>query len=156
MPEWAPTFYGMSDRLQNICYYNNNEYQFSKPYSEKTAEIIDEEVRALIGSQYERAKKVLLENKEGHAKLAQILFDREVIFAEDLENIFGKRQWTSRTDEILAENENDTETTEEGGAATSHKKENEEIIRQKIVQAVLEKAEKQGKKAEDDKTEEKK
>lgn len=148
--------YGMSDRLQNICYYNNNEYQFSKPYSEKTAEIIDEEVRALIGSQYERAKKVLLENKEGHAKLAQILFDREVIFAEDLENIFGKRQWTSRTDEILAENENDTETTEEGGATTSHKKENEEIIRQKIVQAVLEKAEKQGKKAEDDKTEEKK
>jgi len=139
--------YGMSDRLPNICYYNNNEYQFSKPYSEKTAEIIDEETRALIAEQYERAKKVLLEHKEGHAQLAQVLFEREVIFAEDLEQIFGKRPWTSRTDEILAENES-AQDAQEDDSATSHKKENEEIIRQKIVQAVLEKAEKQEKKTE--------
>ena len=135
---------GMGDKLPNLCYYDNQEYQFSKPYSDKTAETIDEEVRALIASEYERAKKVLLEHKEGHAQLAQKLIDKEVIFAEDLEEIFGKRPWTSRTDEILAANADDKENDE--GAqlsdATDHKKENEEIIRQKIVQAVLEKAEK--------------
>ena len=134
---------GMGDKLPNLCYYDNQEYQFSKPYSDKTAETIDEEVRTLIAGQYERAKQVLLEHKEGHAKLAQLLIDREVIFAEDLEEIFGKRQWASRTEEIMAANEN-AEKEEEGNpaASTDHKKENEEFIRQKIVQAVLEKAEK--------------
>ena len=135
---------GMGDKLPNLCYYDNQEYQFSKPYSDKTAETIDEEVRALIASEYERAKKVLLEHKEGHAQLAQKLIDKEVIFAEDLEEIFGKRPWTSRTDEILAANAEDKENDEgaQPSDATDHKKENEEIIRQKIVQAVLEKAEK--------------
>ena len=135
---------GMGDKLPNLCYYDNQEYQFSKPYSDKTAETIDEEVRTLIASEYERAKKVLLEHKEGHAQLAQKLIDKEVIFAEDLEEIFGKRPWTSRTDEILAANAEDKENDEgaQPSDATDHKKENEEIIRQKIVQAVLEKAEK--------------
>ena len=134
---------GMGDKLPNLCYYDNQEYQFSKPYSDKTAETIDEEVRNLIASEYERAKKVLLEHKEGHAQLAQKLIDKEVIFAEDLEEIFGARPWTSRTDEILAANAEDKQGEEEQPSdATDHKKENEEIIRQKIVQAVLEKAEK--------------
>ncbi len=134
---------GMGDKLPNLCYYDNQEYQFNKPYSDKTAETIDEEVRNLISGEYERAKKVLLEHKDGHAQLAQRLIEKEVIFAEDLEEIFGKRPWTSRTDEILAANaEEDQAEKEQSNNATDHKKENEEIIRQKIVQAVIEKAEK--------------
>ena len=134
---------GMGDKLPNLCYYDNQEYQFSKPYSDKTAETIDEEVRTLIAGEYERAKKVLLEHKEGHAQLAQKLIDKEVIFAEDLEEIFGKRPWTSRTDEILAANADEEKKEEEQpNNSTDHKKENEEFIRQKIVQAVIEKAEK--------------
>ena len=132
---------GMGDKLPNLCYYDNQEYQFNKPYSDKTAETIDEEVRGLIAGEYERAKKVLLEHKEGHAQLAQRLIEKEVIFAEDLEEIFGKRPWTSRTDEILAADD-DKKEEEQGDNATDHKKENEEFIRQKIVQAVIEKAEK--------------
>ena len=134
---------GMGDKLPNLCYYDNQEYQFNKPYSDKTAETIDEEVRTLIAGEYERAKKVLLEHKDGHAQLAQRLIEKEVIFAEDLEEIFGKRPWTSRTDEILATNAEEEKKEEEQAAnSTDHKKENEEFIRQKIVQAVIEKAEK--------------
>ena len=134
---------GMGEKLPNLCYYDNQEYQFSKPYSDKTAETIDEEVRNLIAGQYERAKRVLLEHKEGHAQLAQKLIDKEVIFAEDLEEIFGKRPWTSRTDEILAANPEDKDADNNGSSdAADHKKENEEFIRQKIVQAVIAKAEK--------------
>ena len=132
---------GMGDKLPNLCYYDNQEYQFNKPYSDKTAETIDEEVRNLISGEYERAKKVLLEHKEGHAQLAQRLIEKEVIFAEDLEEIFGKRPWTSRTDEILAANAEEGQAEDEqSNNAIDHKKENEEIIRQKIVQAVIEKA----------------
>ncbi len=134
---------GMGEKLPNLCYYDNQEYQFNKPYSDKTAETIDEEVRALIAGEYERAKKVLLKHKDGHAQLAQRLIEKEVIFAEDLEEIFGKRPWTSRTDEILATNAEEEKKEEEQAAnSTDHKKENEEFIRQKIVQAVIEKAEK--------------
>ncbi|MGM9689486.1 MAG: ATP-dependent zinc metalloprotease FtsH [Bacteroidaceae bacterium] len=132
---------GMGDKLPNLCYYDNQEYQFNKPYSDKTAETIDEEVRNLISGEYERAKKVLLEHKDGHAQLAQRLIEKEVIFAEDLEEIFGKRPWTSRTDEILAANAEEGQAEDEqSNNAIDHKKENEEIIRQKIVQAVIEKA----------------
>ncbi len=147
---------GMGKKLPNLCYYDNQEYQFNKPYSEKTAETIDEEVRALIATEYERAKRVLTEHKDGHAQLAQLLIDREVIFAEDLENIFGKRPWTSRTEEIMAENSEDANAEEDNQPAnsTDHKKENEEIIRQKIVQAVIEKAEKAKKAEEPQKAEE--
>ena len=134
---------GMGNKLPNLCFYNNQEYQFSKPYSEKTAETIDEEVRDLIAGEYARAKKVLTEHREGHEKLTQLLIDREVIFAEDLEEIFGPRPWVSRTDEILASNKEENEkSADKNPNNTDHEKENEEFIRQKIVQAVVEKAEK--------------
>ncbi len=97
-------YMGMSDRLPNLCYYSNDEYSFSKPYSDKTAQLIDEEVKNMIAEQYERAKDLLLEHKEGHAQLAQLLVEKEVIFAEDVEKIFGKRPWTSRTEELLTLN----------------------------------------------------
>jgi cell division protease FtsH len=94
-------FAGMSERLPNICYYNNTEYQFQRPYSETTAKIMDDEVLKMIGEQYERAKQILTEHAEGHAKLAQLLVEREVIFADDVEKIFGKRPWVSRSEELL-------------------------------------------------------
>ena len=96
-------YMGMSDELSNLCYYNNQEYNFTKPYSEKTAEKIDEEVKRLINEQYERAKSILRENADKHARLAAILIDREVIYAEDVEKIFGKRPWKSRTEVLLEE-----------------------------------------------------
>jgi cell division protease FtsH len=99
---------GMSDRLPNLCYYNNEEYAFSKPYSDSTAELIDEEVKAIIAEQYERAKRMLEEYREGHNELAQLLMDKEVIFAEDVERIFGPRPWVSRSEEIMGD-ENVTE-----------------------------------------------
>ena len=92
---------GMSERLPNLCYYNNAEFQFQRPYSETTAKIMDDEVLKMVNEQYERAKQILTEHKEGHAQLAQLLVEREVIFAEDVEKIFGKRPWTSRADELL-------------------------------------------------------
>ena len=96
---------GMSDRLPNICYYNNDEYNFQKPYSETTAKTIDEEVLKMINNQYDRAKQILLDHKEGHNRLAQLLVEREVIMAEDVEEIFGKRPWVSRTQELLEQEE---------------------------------------------------
>ena len=95
----------MSDKLANLCYYNNQEYSFQRPYSEDTARLIDEECKAMIAEQYERAKRLLLEKKEGHAALAQLLVDSEVIYAEDVERIFGKRPWTSRTEQLLEANQ---------------------------------------------------
>ncbi|WP_289144582.1 ATP-dependent zinc metalloprotease FtsH, partial [Xylanibacter rodentium] len=92
---------GMSDKLPNICYYNNNEYNFQRPYSETTAKIMDDEVLKMINEQYDRAKSILTEHKEGHAQLADLLVSREVIFAEDVERIFGKRPWASRAEELL-------------------------------------------------------
>lgn len=96
---------GMSDVLPNISYYNNQDYQFQKPYSETTAKIIDSEVLKMINDQYVRAKQILTEHKEGHARLAELLQTREVIFAEDVEKIFGKRPWISRSQEIMQDNE---------------------------------------------------
>ncbi|MGL4520479.1 MAG: ATP-dependent zinc metalloprotease FtsH [Phocaeicola sp.] len=94
---------GMSDKLPNLCYYGNDEYTFNKPYSERTAELIDEEVKNMISGQYERAKHILFEKQEGHNELADLLVQKEVIFVEDMERIFGKRPWTSRSEEIMAE-----------------------------------------------------
>lgn len=94
---------GMSEKLPNICYYNNNEYQFQRPYSESTAKLLDEEVLKMVNEQYERAKRILTEHKEGHNALAELLIKREVIFAEDVEKIFGKRPWVSRSQEIMNE-----------------------------------------------------
>lgn len=96
---------GMSEALPNICYYNNQEYQFQRPYSETTAKLMDEEVLKMINTQYERAKKLLNEHAEGHRQLAELLFQKEVIFAEDVEKIFGKRPWVSRSEEIIEANE---------------------------------------------------
>lgn len=96
---------GMSEALPNICYYNNQEYQFQRPYSETTAKLMDEEVLKMINTQYERAKELLNEHAEGHRQLAELLFQKEVIFAEDVEKIFGKRPWVSRSEEIIEANE---------------------------------------------------
>lgn len=93
---------GMSDKLPNLCYYSNDEYSFSKPYSEKTAELIDNEVQTMINDQYARAKALLKEHADGHNKLAELLIEKEVIFADDVEKIFGKRPWVSRSEEIMA------------------------------------------------------
>ena len=98
------TYFGMSDKLKNISYYDStgqSEFGFSKPYSEATAQLIDREVQRIIDEQYERAKQILLQYKEGHNEVAQILIDKEVLFAEDLEKVFGKRQWASRADELM-------------------------------------------------------
>ena len=94
-------YMGMSEALPNVCYYDNQEYGFTKPYSEKTAQQIDAEVQRLIAEQYARAKRILTENSEGHARLADLLVEREVIYREDVEHIFGPRPWKSRADELL-------------------------------------------------------
>ena len=101
-------YYGMSDKLKNLSYYDSSgkyDMGFAKPYSDKTAEVIDAETAAIIAEQMERAKKILQENAEGHNKLAELLLDREVITSEDVESILGPRPWKSREDEIIAANE---------------------------------------------------
>jgi ATP-dependent metalloprotease FtsH len=102
-------YFGMSDKLANMSYYDstgNSDYGFTKPYSEKTAELIDSEAKDIVAVEYERAKKILQDNAAGHNQLAELLIEKEVIFAEDLERIFGKRPWTSRNDELMAQNGN--------------------------------------------------
>ncbi len=98
-------YMGMSEELPNLCYYNQDDYNFTKPYSDQTAQRIDEGVKRMVAEQYERAKELLRTHAEGHAKLAEVLVEREVIYAEDVEKIFGKRPWTSRTEELLSMNE---------------------------------------------------
>ena len=127
-------FAGMGDKLPNICYYNSQE-QFHKPYSEKTAELIDNEVKALIAEQYERAKRMLMEYKEGHHELANLLMEREVIFAEDAERIFGKRAWASRSEEIM-----DAEPTKP--AETKKRKATETVVAETVTEVVTEITEK--------------
>lgn len=96
-------YMGMGEKLPNLCYYDSQEYSFQKPYSEHTAQLIDQEVQNMIETQYARAKSLLTEHSEGHAKLSQLLVGREVVFAEDVERIFGPRPWVSRTEELLDE-----------------------------------------------------
>ena len=117
-------YYGMSEKLPNISYYDSTgqEYGFSKPFSDDRAKMIDEEVSRIINEQYERAKAILTQYAEGHEQLANILITREVIFTEDVEQIFGKRQWSSRSDEILA-----------AKSAEAAKAEAEEIVENKKV-----------------------
>lgn len=88
------SYFGMSPRIGNLSYFDStgqNEYAFSKPYSERTAQLIDEEVSRIVEEQYDRAKQILRDNAEKHTQLAELLLEREVIFSEDLEQIFGKR-----------------------------------------------------------------
>ena len=100
-------YYGMSDKLPNVNYskIQGDAYGISKPYSNKTSELIDEEVNAIIAQQYQRAKDLLQEKAEGHKALSNLLLEAEVIYTEDVERLLGKRQWTSRADEIKAANE---------------------------------------------------
>ncbi len=97
------TYYGMSDKMPNISYYDTSgeAYGFTKPYSEDRAQTIDEEVQTIIDSQYERARQILTQYQSGHHALADLLQQREVIYTEDAERIFGPRQWKSRTEEII-------------------------------------------------------
>ncbi len=97
------SYFGMSDKVRNMSFYDSTgqDYSFTKPYSEKTAELIDEEAKQIIAEQYRRAKYLLETHREGHNRLAELLIEREVIFAEDVEAVFGKRQWKSRTEELL-------------------------------------------------------
>jgi cell division protease FtsH len=115
-------YFGMGKNLRNISYYDSTgqvEFTFSKPYSEKTAEQIDEEVKEIIDKAYERAKQILTENHEGHVQLAELLLEREVIFSEDLEKIFGPRKTLSREQELVKE------LDEEAHKQNSESKENQ-------------------------------
>lgn len=98
-------YYGMSDKLSNISYYDStqSDYSFTKPYSDKTSEIIDNEIKNIVNSQYQRALTIITENRNKHKALADLLVEKEVIFAEDVEHIFGKRPWASRMEEIIKE-----------------------------------------------------
>ncbi|ERJ72553.1 ATP-dependent metallopeptidase HflB [Porphyromonas sp. oral taxon 278 str. W7784] len=110
-------YYGMSDKLPNVNYYDmqGDGYGITKPYSDRTAELIDQEAREIVHLEYERAKELLREHAEGLKALTQLLLDREVIYTEDVEHIFGKRAWVSRTEElILANEEAKSPSTEQG------------------------------------------
>jgi len=110
-------YYGMSDKLPNVNYYGmqGDGYGITKPYSDRTAELIDQEAREIVRLEYERAKELLREHAEGLKALTQLLLDREVIYTEDVEHIFGKRAWVSRTEElILANEEAKSPSTEQG------------------------------------------
>ena len=97
-------YLGMSESLSNLCYYDaQGNYNFSKPYSDKTAELIDAEVKRMVAEQYERAKKLLTDHAKQHNALADLLVEREVIFTEDVERIFGARPWKSRADVLMEE-----------------------------------------------------
>ncbi|WP_419032815.1 ATP-dependent zinc metalloprotease FtsH, partial [Dysgonomonas gadei] len=105
------SYMGMSPNIPNVCFYDSTGqgYGFTKPYSEETALIIDKEVQEMINTQYERAKSLLREHAEGHNKLADLLLEKEVIFSDNLKEIFGQRQWISRSEEILKEAEHQQE-----------------------------------------------
>nr|WP_314686563.1 ATP-dependent zinc metalloprotease FtsH [uncultured Porphyromonas sp.] len=114
-------YYGMSETLPHINYYDmqSDGYGLTKPYSDKTAELIDREATDIVRSQYERAKAILSEHAEGIQQLAQLLLDREVIYTEDVEHIFGKRPWISRTDELMQANASSSEPPAEETEATT-------------------------------------
>ncbi len=128
------TIFGMSEKVGNVSYYDStgqSDYSFTKPYSEKTAEIIDEEVKKLIDSQYKRALQILRDNAKGHVELGNLLLKREVIFSEDLEEIFGKRPWDTK--HVIPENgdENSEDETQQSDTLEDTKpeikKENDSI-----------------------------
>lgn len=115
------SYYGLNEKIGNLSYYDSTgqqEYSLTKPFSEKTAEVIDEEISKLVESAYNEALRILTENKEGLIQLAEKLLDKEVIFSEDVENIFGKRPWAveernfTKTDEDSETKKDETETNE--------------------------------------------
>lgn len=167
------SYMGMSEKLPNLSYYDSTgqDYSFSKPYSDNTAQLIDFEVKAMIAEQYERAKRLLIEHTEGHGKLSTILIEKEIIYSDDLERIFGKRPWISRSQEIL-ENKEAEEVevksdnkeaaafidTNKFGSAYS-KSESDDFLKkeeekEKAKEIEIEKERKDLKKKEDDKNEE--
>ena len=100
------TIYGLSDKVGNLTYYDSsgqNEYGFTKPYSERTAELIDNEISDIIETQYQRALKLLEVNKDKLTQLAEVLLEKEVIFKDNLEKIFGKRPFAKDVAEAAAE-----------------------------------------------------
>ena len=111
------TYYGMSDKLPNVSYYDTSgeAYGFTKPYSEERAQEIDQEVQAIIDSEYKRAREILTMYEKGHHELADLLQQREVIYTEDAERIFGPRQWASRTEDILK----DQASTQDGAVTVT-------------------------------------
>jgi len=107
-------YFGMSDKVGNVSYYDSSgqsDYSFNKPYSEKTAELIDAEIKELIDTAFLRAKDILIKNAAGHKQLAELLLEREVIFTEDMENIFGPRPWGKKKDEENPLKDEDTQPT---------------------------------------------
>ena len=107
------TFYGMGNSLPNVSYYDSTEnYGFTKPYSEERAQAIDKEVQEIIDQEYKRARQVLEQYAQGHHELAKLLLEREVIYTEDVESIFGKRKWTSRNDLLDEQNNSSTQTSD--------------------------------------------
>jgi len=111
------TIYGLNDKIGNLTYYDSsgqNEYGFTKPYSEKTAELIDEEISILIETQYQRAIKILEDNKDKLTKLANVLLEKEVIFKDNLEEIFGARPFAKKEEEVPAKESNTVENKKEG------------------------------------------
>lgn len=106
MAQAMVTYFGMSSEMPNLNYHEtSDEYGFTKPYSEETARKIDKEVLRIVNEQYERAKAVLQEHKEQHQELANLLYEKEVIYTEDVERILGKRPWVSRADQLIQDNE---------------------------------------------------
>ncbi|MDE6179178.1 MAG: ATP-dependent metallopeptidase FtsH/Yme1/Tma family protein, partial [Duncaniella sp.] len=97
------TYYGMSETLPNVSYYDSSgqAYGFSKPYGGERASAIDREVSRIISEQYERAKEIIREHLDGHSRLSETLLTKEVMYSEDLKEIFGPRKWKSRTEEIM-------------------------------------------------------
>ena len=112
-------YYGMGQEVHNLCYYNEQDNGFVKPYSEQTAQLIDEEVKRIVNEQYQRAKDIILSHRDQLLQLADMLVEHEVVFTEDVEAIFGKRPWKSRTDELLEEQRKE----EEGEDAAKEDKE---------------------------------
>ncbi len=111
------SFFGMSDKIGNLSYYDSSgqsDFGFTKPYSEKTSELIDAEVKAVVEEQYQRAIDILKENMEGLTELAETLLEKEVIFSDDLERIFGKRKGDKESPEsVKIEQKQDEDTIAE-------------------------------------------
>lgn len=108
-------YFGMSEKVGNVSYYDSSgqsDYSFNKPYSEKTAELIDSEINELIRTAFVRAKDILNKNAAGHKQLAELLLEREVIFTEDLENIFGPRPWGKKNAEEASIKAEDNQPTD--------------------------------------------
>ena len=106
------TIFGMSEKIGNLSYYDStgqSDFSFTKPYSEKTAELIDAEVKAMVEQAYARAKKLLEDHREQHKQVAELLLEREVIFSDDLERILGKRPWKDEDEETETQEEKESD-----------------------------------------------